>query len=93
MKVMIAQLNPTIGDIVGNTQKVIDAMDAARKQGVDIVCCPEMTLCGYAPDDLVLHDSFIEEMENHLDLIVRESEGVTVLVGLVRKNPVHEEMP
>jgi len=91
MKILLAQLNPTIGDIVGNTKKILSAMDSAKRQGIDIVCCPEMSLCGYAPDDLLLHKSFIEEMENHLDTIVRSSQGITVLVGLVRTNPVHEE--
>lgn len=91
MKILIAQLNPTIGDIEGNKGKVLAAMEVARNQGVDIVVCPEMTLCGYAPDDLLLQHTFIEEMEKALDDIVRQSEGVTVLVGLVRKNPTHEE--
>lgn len=91
MKILAAQLNPTIGDIVGNTQKVLEVMDFGRANGVDIVCCPEMTLCGYAPDDLVLHRTFIQEMEDHLDVIVRGSKGICVIVGLVRKNPTHEE--
>ena len=88
---MAAQLNPVIGDIQGNTEKVLDAMNRAREQGVDIVAFPEMTLCGYAPEDLVLHKNFINEMEKALDLIVRDSKGVTAIVGLVRKNAVHEE--
>lgn len=88
---MVAQLNPVIGDLVGNMEKVLDAMDVARKQGIDIVAFPEMTLCGYAPEDLVLHKNFIEEMESCLDKIVRESKGIAALVGLVRKNPAHEE--
>ena len=91
MKILAAQLNPIIGDIVGNKDKVLGAMAMAKSQGIDIVSFPEMTLCGYAPEDLVLHKKFIEEMENCLDDIVRESIGITVLVGLVRKNPAHEE--
>lgn len=91
MKILVAQTNPTIGDIVGNTSKVLAAMQYGKEQGVDIVCFPEMTLCGYAPDDLVLYKTFIEEMENHLDRIVRASKGITALVGLVRKNAIHEE--
>jgi NAD+ synthase (glutamine-hydrolysing) len=91
MKILIAQLNPTIGDIEGNKKKILLAMEAARNQGVDIVVTPEMSLCGYAPDDLVLHRTFIEEMEVALNDIVKESGGITVLVGLVRQNPTHEE--
>jgi NAD+ synthase (glutamine-hydrolysing) len=91
MKILSAQLNPIIGDILGNKKKVLEALDAGRKQGVDIVTFPEMTLCGYAPEDLVLHTSFIEEMENALDEIVKNSSGISVIVGLVRKNPARDE--
>ncbi len=88
---MVAQLNPVIGDIAGNTRKVLDALEQAKLQHIDIVCFPEMTLCGYAPQDMVLHKNFIEDMENALDLIVRASSGVAAIVGLVRKNPAREE--
>src|SRR3990167_3152722 len=91
MKILVAQLNPIIGDIVGNKDKVLDAMRVAKNQGIDLVIFPEMTLCGYAPEDLVLHRSFIEEMEENLNEIVKASHGITALVGLVRKNNVHEE--
>lgn len=91
MKILVAQLNPIIGDVSGNMEKVLTALDVARKQGIDIVSFPEMTLCGYAPEDLVLHRNFIEEMERCLDVIVRESKGIAAIVGLVRKNAVHEE--
>lgn len=91
MKVLIAQLNPIIGDLKGNTAKVLKTLDWAREQQVDIVCFPEMTLCGYAPDDLVLHESFVDEMEKHLDTIVRESKGIACLVGLIRRNSQREE--
>ncbi len=91
MKILVAQLNPVIGDLEGNMEKVLVAMEVARTQEIDIVAFPEMTLCGYAPEDLVLHKNFIEEMELCLDKIVRESKGIAALVGLVRKNPIHEE--
>ncbi len=88
---MVAQLNPVIGDIAGNTKKVVDALEVAKSQGVDIVGFPEMTLCGYAPQDMVLHKNFIEDMESALDLIVKASVGICAVVGLVRKNPAKEE--
>lgn len=87
MKVILAQHNPVIGDLQGNTQKVLDSLDHARKVGADLVVFPELTLCGYVPDDLVLYDAFIKEMEESLDRIVRYSKGVAAIVGLARKNP------
>lgn len=91
MKLFVAQLNPLIGDISGNTQKVLDAMEEARKQEADIVLCPELTLCGYPPEDLVFHSSFIDSMEQALQKIVKASQGLMVLVGLVRRNLYHGE--
>lgn len=86
MKILAAQLNPTIGDIWGNTEKVFKAIEFGKNAKVDLITFPEMTLCGYAPDDLVLHADFIEEMETALDKIVKASEGIALIVGLVRKN-------
>lgn len=91
MKLLIAQLNPVIGDLVGNTEKVLKAIELGKEKGVDCILFPEMTLCGYAPHDLVLHDSFIKEMEDHLDRVVRASTGIAVVVGLIRRNPCYEE--
>ena len=93
MKILIAQLNPKIGDLKGNAEKVISTLHSAREDRVDIVVFPEMTICGYAPDDLVLHESFIDEMEYHLDRIVQESKGIACLVGLIRRNSMRAEKP
>ncbi len=86
MRVLIAQLNPTIGDLEGNTRKVIETLDRARSKGVDIVLFPELTICGYPPEDLVLHSSFIDAMEKCLERVIHASYGLVVLVGLVRRN-------
>lgn len=91
MKVLLAQLNPTIGDIDGNTKKVMKSIDIAREKGVDLIVFPEMTLCGYTPEDLVFNQRFIDKMEESLDQIVRASAGIALLVGLIRRNPVREE--
>ncbi|MCH9645076.1 MAG: NAD+ synthase, partial [Proteobacteria bacterium] len=91
MKVMMAQLNPVIGDVIGNTDKVLEAIELGKKRGVDCVLFAEMTLCGYAPHDLLLHENFIDEIENQLDRVVRASKGIAVIVGLVRRNSTYEE--
>ena len=91
MKILMAQLNPTIGDLIGNTDKVLQTIELGKQKGVDCVLFPEMTLCGYAPQDLVLHENFIQEMEDQLDRVVRASKGIAVVVGLVRRNSTYEE--
>ncbi|MCB1067524.1 MAG: NAD+ synthase [Simkania sp.] len=85
MKILVAQLNPTVGDLDKNTQKILDAMDHGRKVGAEIVLCPELSICGYPPEDLVYHRSFIDSMELHLERIAKASKGITVLVGLARR--------
>ncbi len=86
MKILAAQINPTIGDLDGNTRKIIDVIKEAKSKKVDIVLFPELTICGYAPEDLVLHNSFIDGMQQRLEQIIRASSGIAVVVGLVRRN-------
>lgn len=91
MKILVAQLNPTVGDLDKNTQKILDAMDHGRKVGAEIVLCPELSICGYPPEDLVYHRSFIDSMELHLERIAKASKGITVLVGLARRAVIEGE--
>jgi NAD+ synthase (glutamine-hydrolysing) len=87
MKILVAQLNPTIGDFKGNTEKMIGSIENARAQKADIVLFPEMSICGYPPEDLLMHASFLDEMEKALERIIEASFGITVVAGLVRRNP------
>lgn len=86
MKILVAQRNPIVGDIDGNTAKILESMDQARAKGVDLVMFGELMLCGYPPEDLVYHSTFIDSMELHLERIVKASKGITAIVGLIRRN-------
>lgn len=86
MKVLVGQRNPIIGDLDGNTSKVIESLDHAREKGADLVMFGELMLCGYPPEDLVFHRSFIDSMELHLERIIKASAGLAVIVGLIRRN-------
>jgi NAD+ synthase (glutamine-hydrolysing) len=86
MKILVAQRNPIVGDIDGNTAKILESMDEARKKGAELVMFGELMLCGYPPEDLVYHNTFIDSMELHLERIVKASKGLTVIVGLIRRN-------
>ena len=92
MKVLAAQLNPTIGDLGGNTQKVIDALTRARGKA-DVVLFPELTLTGYPPEDLLLDGGFIDAVQLKLDAIAPFTRGFFVAVGLPRRNPSKKEKP
>ncbi|MCB1107735.1 MAG: NAD+ synthase [Chlamydiia bacterium] len=86
MKILVAQRNPIVGDLDGNTAKILESMEVAKKKGADIVMFGELTLCGYPPEDLVYHKTFLDSMELHLERIVKASKGLTVIVGLIRRN-------
>jgi NAD+ synthase (glutamine-hydrolysing) len=93
MKILLGQINPTIGDFAGNTQKILRVIESAREKKADVVVFPEMCLCGYQPEDLVLHKAFVEEMEEWLEKIAAASKNLMVVVGMVRRNPAKGEKP
>jgi len=86
MKVLVAQLDLTIGDYQGNVNKIIESLDRGRRGKVDIVLFSELTLCGYPPEDLLLHKEFVLAGEEALGKIVPATKGLMAVVGLVRRN-------
>ncbi len=87
MKIAIAQLNPTIGDIQGNADKILKAADRAASEGVRLLLTPELSLCGYPPRDLLLDPNFVATMAKQLaELASNLPKGVAVLVGTVEPN-------
>ena len=93
MRIFVAQLNPIIGDIEGNTQKIIKSLDDARLKGVDIVLFPELAICGYPPEDFLLRSEFLESNERSLEKIINASRGLFVAIGVVRRNHGAGEKP
>jgi NAD+ synthase (glutamine-hydrolysing) len=88
MKIAIAQLNPTIGDITNNAQQIITAAKNAAKQNVRLLLTPELSLCGYPPRDLLLYPDFVESMSNELKAIASQlPDNLAVLIGIVETNP------
>ena len=85
MRILAAQLNPIVGDIRGNTDKILKAIERGREGGVELVLFPELTITGYAPEDFLLLDHFLDDVEEALERIVEASHGITVVVGLPRR--------
>ena len=89
MKCAIAQLNPIVGDIEGNAQQIKQQAILAVQSGANLLLTPELALCGYPPKDLLLKDSFIEEMKSQLEKLAQEVPSqIHVLVGTVTPNPL-----
>lgn len=87
MKIAIAQLNPTIGDLKNNAQQILQVAQEAASQGVRLLLTPELSLCGYPPKDLLLNYSFLQNMKLQLeDLAAKLPSNLTVLVGLATIN-------
>ncbi len=88
MKIAIAQLNPTIGDITNNAKQIVTTATDAAKQNVRLLLTPELSLCGYPPQDLLLFPGFVESMSKELKAIATQlPKNIAVLVGTVETNP------
>jgi NAD+ synthase (glutamine-hydrolysing) len=83
LRIGIAQINTTVGDLEGNTQKILKAIDGARSLGVDLLTFPELAITGYPPEDLLFKPQFIEGNLRCLNKIVKGSSGLAVVVGFV----------
>jgi NAD+ synthase (glutamine-hydrolysing) len=86
LRLGLAQLNPTVGDLAGNSARVIATLDQARALGVDVLVFPEMMITGYPPEDLLLKPSFIEDAVEVTRGIVPRTVGMTVVVGTVDRD-------
>ena len=81
MKIALAQLNYTIGDIAGNTAKIIIAVERAKEEGADVVLFAEQALCGTPAFDLLRKSTFIELCDEAIDEIASYCDGITAVVG------------
>ncbi|MEO8565630.1 MAG: nitrilase-related carbon-nitrogen hydrolase, partial [Betaproteobacteria bacterium] len=81
MRIAIAQLNQMVGDLPGNAARILDAVDAGRRGGADLVVTPELSLCGYPPEDLLLRPAFLEACALELGRLATRIAGPTVVVG------------
>ncbi len=82
MKVAIAQLDQHVGDLPGNARRILDACGDALRAGASLVVTPELSLCGYPPEDLLLRPSFLDACARELGaLAAAMPSGIVVVVG------------
>jgi NAD+ synthase (glutamine-hydrolysing) len=91
MKIVLAQLDPTVGELKGNTEKILNSIEKAKLAHADIVLFSEMCLSGYPPEDLLMLPQFIHAVQEHLFTIIPATKGITAIVGLPRMNPHSKE--
>lgn len=87
LRVAGAQLDLVVGDIAGNTNRIIDAMAWAGSEGADLLVLPELAICGYPPEDLVLRDGFVDQNLKALHTLAARSTAMAVVVGFVDRLP------
>ena len=81
MKIALAQINCMVGDITGNAEKIIENAMCAKAQGASLLVTPELSLCGYPPEDLLLRADFLEACQLALHALAAKLSGITVIVG------------
>lgn len=91
MKILMAQLNPIIGDLAGNQQKLLHAISHAKKNQCDLLVSSEMALTGYPPEDFLLLSHFIDAAEAALKPIIAASDGLGVIMGTIRRSQKSSE--
>lgn len=91
MRLLLAQMNPTVGDIRGNSAQILSILETARAKNVECVIFPEQALCGYPSDDLLLSSDFLALLDNALKQIALATKGLHAIIGTVRRLPPCEE--
>jgi len=89
LRVALAQINITVGDLVGNSAKIATAMQEAYAAGAHIVCTPELALTGYPPEDLLLKPGFVADNLRKLNELIALSQdlpGLVSVIGFVDRN-------
>ena len=81
LRIALAQINPTVGDLDGNTELILRYSRAAEAQGADVIAFPELAITGYPPEDLLFKRQFLDEADRHLKRIVASTGDALLIVG------------
>jgi NAD+ synthase (glutamine-hydrolysing) len=81
MQIAIAQLNQVVGDLAGNARSILAAAAEGERAGARLVVTPELSLCGYPPEDLVLRPAFLDACARELTAVAAQSRKSTLIVG------------
>ena len=93
MRIALAQMDPIVGDIAGNTAAMARTIDLARQRGADLVVFGELSVVGYPPRDLLRKKQFVADSVAAVAQLAEHCDGVAALVGFVRENPAQTGRP
>lgn len=92
MRVALAQIDTTVGDFAGNVQRIVDTVAIAMANGAQVAVFPELSVCGYPAEDLLLRDAFLAAHDVALGKLTQAlPKGIDVLVGCLEANPDTDE--
>ncbi|HAJ95801.1 MAG TPA: NAD+ synthase, partial [Actinobacteria bacterium] len=86
LRLYMAQINPTVGDIKRNYKLILSHIEKAKENNVDLAIFPELALTGYPPEDLLLKDAFIKENIDYIGKIKEEISGIAAIVGFANSH-------
>jgi NAD+ synthase/NAD+ synthase (glutamine-hydrolysing) len=81
LRVAVAQFNATVGDLTGNVERILKCAAEAKARGAQLLLTPELALCGYPPEDLLLRPDFYRACKRALDDLAGRVEGIALIVG------------
>ena len=81
MKISLAQINPTVGDVQSNLKLIVKHAKIAQKSNAEILITPELSICGYPPEDLLLNKNFIQDCDKSLIKIAKKFPKLKIIVG------------
>ena len=90
MKIALAQLNPIVGDLRGNSARILDAVHRAEQSGADLILFSELAICGYPPKDFLLREGFVTACDRVVDRLAREIKSD---IGVILGHPTGRELP
>ncbi|QDV48563.1 NAD+ synthase [Gimesia fumaroli] len=90
MKIALAQLNPTVGDLSGNCQRIWEVVQQAEQAGADLVLFSELVVCGYPPKDILLREGFIEACDRAVERLARDIKSE---IGVILGHPTGRDLP
>jgi NAD+ synthase (glutamine-hydrolysing) len=93
LRLALAQINPTVGDIEGNAELISEAIAQAKESGAQLALLPELCLSGYPPEDLLLRPDFLDAVASALESLASEVNGIVALVGFPERADRADALP
>ncbi len=92
-RIAIGQINTTIGDFSGNLAKIKSSVDRAIRRGAELICFPELAVCGYPPRDLLFRKKFLTDNLKSLEELIGYTDKIEIIVGYAAKNKIKNGNP